>query len=439
MFLVQVFSILVLGGLIWFFHKQDDSAFKRFFFPILFYKLAAGVCMGLLYTYYYTEGDTFSFFRDAMRLSEAAREDPTGYLCFLWGGGKEHPLWQVVDNHQSRSLFMVKWVSVVSLVSGDNYWIATLYFSFFSFAGAWYLVRVIAGAWPHAEVPALVAFLVYPSIAVWSSGIMKESLALPALFCMTAVLLKWWTTSRIGWMDGVVLLFSVWIGWRLKYYYTGIFLSVAGASLAVKYMTAILRISRVRSQLLLWVVTFVLFTATATLLHPNFNPQVLPQVIADNYQAYAEKSDEGGMIIFGDLNTSWWSMIRHAPEALASGLFRPFLWEADSWIMLAGALENTVLLILFLWAMIRYLRAPSVREPILVLALFVFVILLGILLPLSTPNFGTLSRYRIGYLAFFAFLVLSALPVKVLPQRRGEHGDAQRILFGLRPGRTERL
>ena len=412
MFFVQVFSVLVLGGLIWFFFKQEDSIIKRFYWPVLLYKFAAGVCMGLLYTYYYTEGDTFSFFGDATRLSEAARENPMEYIRFLWGGGRG-PLWQVVDNHQSRSLFMIKWVSMVSLVSGDNYWIATLYFSFFSFTGAWYLVRVIVNMWPHAEVPALVAFLVYPSVALWSSGIMKESLALPALFCMTAVFLKWWTTSRTGWMEWVVLLFSAWIGWRLKYYYTGIFLSVAGSSLAVKYVATSLRISRVRSQLLLWVVTFILFIAVATLLHPNFSLQVMPQVIADNYQAYAEKSDGAGMILFTDLNASWWSMIRHAPEALASGLFRPFLWEADSLIVLAGALENTALLILFLWAIGRYLRTPTTSEPILVMALIVFVLLLGVLLPLSTPNFGTLSRYRVGYVAFFAFLVLSALPVKV--------------------------
>lgn len=413
MFFVQVFSVLVLGGLIWLFYQQDASAIKRFFFPVLFYKLAAGVGLGLLYTYYYTEGDTFGFFRDAMRLSEVARDDPGEYLRLLWGGGTDHPLWQVLDNQQSRSIFMVKWVSVVSLISGDNYWIATLYFSFFSFMGAWYLVRVIVGAWAHAEVPAIVAFLVFPSVAFWSSGVMKESLALPALFCMTAVFLKWWSTSRMGWLDWVVLVLSVWIGWRLKYYYTGIFLSVAGACSAVRYIAAILRINRVRSQLLLWMVTFVGFTALATLLHPNFSLQVLPQVIEDNYRAYAEMSDETGMIEFSDLHASWWSIIRYAPQALAGGLFRPFLWEADSWIMVLAALENTALLIIFLWAIVRFIRNPTVREPLLILALVLFVILLGILLPLSTPNFGTLSRYRIGYLAFFVFLVLSVLPVKV--------------------------
>lgn len=414
MLLVQVFSVLVLAGLIGWFYRHDRSTIKRFYFPFLLYRLLAGVCFGLLYTYYYTEGDTFSFFRDATRLSEAARENPLEYMRFLWGGGEGHPLWQIVDNHQTRSLFMVKWVSVVSLFSGDNYWIATLYFAFFSFAGAWHLVRVIANAWPRAEVAAAVAFLLFPSVTFWSSGIVKESLALPALFSMTAVLLRWWTTSRIGWTDWLLLFVSVWIGWRLKYYYTGIFLSVAGASSAAKYMANILRISRVRSRLLLWAVTFVLFIATATLLHPNFSLQALPQVIADNYRAYAELSDEGGMIVYTELSPSWWSIIKNAPEALASGFFRPFLWEADSMVMLAAALENTMLLILLLWAIVRWLKKPGMSEPVLTMALVVFVLLLGVLLPLSTPNFGTLSRYRIGYVAFFAFLVLSGFGLKRL-------------------------
>lgn len=405
------FSIGLLAFLIWFFFKRDNSIIKRFYWPVLFYKLFAGLCIGLLYSFYYDGGDTFSFFRDASRLSEAAWVNPVNYFRFLSGAGEGGVGWLYLENHQSRSLFMVKCVSVVSLVSGNNYWIVTLYFSFFSFAGAWYLVRVITTQWEHTEGPALVAFLVYPSIAFWSSGIMKESLALPALFCMTAIFLKFWVSPRVRWWNWIVLIFSIWIGWRLKYYYTGIFLSVASASLAARYMGTILQIRRVRSQLLLWMLTLLLFLAVVTLFHPNFSLQVLPQVIADNYYAYAEKSDDGGMIIYTNLNPTWGSMIQHAPEALASGLFRPFPWEADSWVMLAGALENTVLLIFFLWALIRYRKFPASREPILVLALAGFVILLGILLPLSTPNFGTLSRYRIGYLAFFIFLVMYGNPV----------------------------
>src|SRR5690606_21428540 len=106
----------------------------------------------------------------------------------------------------------------------------------------------------------------------------------------------------------LVLVLSAWIGWRLKYYYTGIFVSVAGATAVVKYMAAILRMTRVSSRLFLWGVIFVLFTATATLLHPNFNLQVLPQVIVDNYRAYAEISDEGGVIAYSGLSPSWWSI-----------------------------------------------------------------------------------------------------------------------------------
>ena len=399
-----------LGGLTWLYSKQDDSPLRRLYWPLLFYKLAAGVCMGLLYTYYYTEGDTFSFFGDATRLAGLARDNPAEYVRFLWNGGEEHPFWHVIDNRQSRSLFMVKGVSMVALVSGNNYWIATLYFSFFSFAGAWYLAKVTISQWRHTEGAALVAFLIYPSIVFWSSGIVKESLAVPCLFCMVAIFLKLWHRPRIRWVDWIVLLLCGWISWRLKYYYTSIFLSVACASLAVKYMNDILQIRRVKSRVLMWMLIFALFTTAATLLHPNFSLQVLPHVIADNYYAY-EKADGAAIITFDDFRPTWASMLKHAPKALVSGLFRPFLWEADSWIMLGAALENTILLAFSLWAFVRRPRVFAVKEPLLILALVAFVVLLGILLPLSTPNFGTLSRYRIGYLAFFVFVLMLRNPM----------------------------
>lgn len=416
MFLAYVLSIAFLACLIWLFHKQNDSVIKHLYWPVLGYRLGAGLCVALLYSFYYTEGDTFSFFRDAVRLAEAARNNPAGYIRFLWNGGEDHALWRVVENHQSRSLFMVKWVSIVSLVSADNYWIATLYFSFFSFAGAWYLAGVIAGKWERAWLPALIAFLIYPSIALWSSGIMKESLALPCLFCMTALFLKFRISKRLSLLQWFVLLLTVWIGWRLKYYYTGIFVAVVAASLATTYAQKRLEFHSVRSQVICWIVTFILFIAAATLLHPNFNLGVIPQVITENYHAFAEKSDAGGMIVYPDLNPTWPSMITYAPKALVSGIFRPFPWEADSWVMVAGALESAVLLIFFLWATVRYLRAPTVKEPILMLALATYVILLGVLLPLSTPNFGTLSRYRIGYLSFFVFVIMLGNPLmKAVP------------------------
>jgi hypothetical protein len=47
----------------------------------------------------------------------------------------------------------------------------------------------------------------------------------------------------------------------------------------------------------------------------------------------------------------------------------------------------------------------------LVFSVIVYVSLLCIFLSLSTPNFGTLSRYRVGFISFFFLLVAGRHPL----------------------------
>jgi hypothetical protein len=79
--------------------------------------------------------------------------------------------------------------------------------------------------------------------------------------------------------------------------------------------------------------------------------------------------------------------------------------------MLLGAIENAVLLLFFLVALTNYKRRVPCGEPVVAIAVITFIVILGVLLPLSTPNYGTLSRYRVGYLPFFVFLIIYGNPL----------------------------
>src|SRR5690606_35900376 len=139
--------------------------------------------------------------------------------------------------------------------------------------------------------------------------------------------------------------------------------------------------------------------------------QMLPEVIAYNYQLSTEMSGGVGVMKFPGLEASWTSIASHGPNALFSGLFRPFLWEASSLLAMAGAVENLFLFVLFIWAVVHFVRNPGCSEPLLFMAAAVVVLILGVILPLSTPNFGTLSRYRVGYLSVFVFFTLRGIPL----------------------------
>ena len=129
---INIAFLLVISYKLW---KADtDIGTRRFFWPALVAKVLAGIALGLVYTYYYTTGDTFLYFDDGKKLADLARSDFFLYLRFLWLGDDSFVIWSDLNALQSRALYMVKLTSFVNLITLDNYWIISGYFSFFSFA-----------------------------------------------------------------------------------------------------------------------------------------------------------------------------------------------------------------------------------------------------------------------------------------------------------------
>ena len=129
-------------------------------------------------------------------------------------------------------------------------------------------------------------------------------------------------------------------------------------------------------------------------------------VIVDNYNAYTQVSIIGPFVNYTDLNPNWGSIVLNSPWALISGLFRPFVFEINSLFQLVISIENTLLLLLSVYNMKYLTRIPYSSNRLLIVSALVYIILLAIFLTLSTPNFGTLSRYRIGFLPFLFCLLL---------------------------------
>src|SRR5690606_10878610 len=132
-----------------------------------------------------------------------------------------------------RALFLSKTASVFSLLTNHNYWMISIYFSFLSFLGSWFLISVLRKIYSDISAP-VVAFLFFPSIVFWTSGLIKESLAMACLFFLTAVFLKLYQYIRLSWWQWVLIPFSLWMLWNLKYYYLAIFLPVVTTTLVMR-------------------------------------------------------------------------------------------------------------------------------------------------------------------------------------------------------------
>ena len=99
-------------------------------------------------------------------------------------------------------------------------------------------------------------------------------------------------------------------------------------------------------------------------------------------------------------------MALNSPWALFSGLFRPVIFEANSFFQFVIGVENLILLGLSIFNLKYLSRLWHSSERLLIFGVIMYIGLLVIFLTLSTPNFGTLSRYRVGFLPFMIFLLL---------------------------------
>jgi hypothetical protein len=369
-------------------------------------RIFGGLSIGLLYTYYYqTTGDTFVFFNDASKLADLFYSNPSGYLEFIATG--DSPAGIVTT--EPRSIFFVAIVSVVNLITGNNYWISSLWFSFFSFWCSYRLVIKLDSAIPSSRKASRAALLFLPSVFFWTSGIMKESIAFGAVAILAIQFLSVMRGQRLKWTGYLGIALSAFLLLSLKYYWGAVLIPSMVASVILYWSMA-------RKQYRGWIIAgawflvFAVVCIVASFTHPNFYLERLPGVIVENHDAFVSISRPENLIGYYHLSAGWISILLNSPWALVSGLFRPVILEAGSATSTLAAVENLFLLVLVFWKL-GSVRPPLEQNRLIVMTAVGYIVVLCIFLALSTPNFGTLSRYRVGFLPFFVLLVLKDHPV----------------------------
>ena len=397
MSVLNVIAILSLSGL---FFKQAAGDYPRLFCFALLFKMIMAVSLGLVYLHYYAANDTWLFFKDATILADYARQDFGSYVKFLWSSDFQNQTIEIFSM-QERSLFLVKIISFFCFISDDNYWITAIYFSLLSFSASWNLFKVIARNFDNAQYAAALTFLFFPSIIFWSSGLVKETLALAGIYFITVLFIKLLKAGRIFWWEWAIAAMAFYTAWNLKYYWAALFMAVVTTSILIFFLQKRIRLVS-QSILTSWCVIFILLSALVSLSHPNFYLSRFLNVLITNHDEFLKISRPDGIIHYYNLTASWWSIFINSPWALLSGLFRPFVWEASGATSAVASIENLFLLVLVVASSFR----KSVKtDNLLLLSAVVYIVLLCIFLALSTPNLGTLSRYRTGFLPFFIFII----------------------------------
>jgi hypothetical protein len=370
--------------------------------------LAASVLCGILLGLYYDHaggGDTFFYYQQGSILAGQLRAHPHESLTLLFGGAPNLDGFSL--GNEPRSLFFVRLVALLQWCTGGGYWIIAVYFSVINFLASWYLFNAIATRYRDAVVPAAVAFLFFPSVVFWGSGLLKESIAMGALFVLLGLYIQSWNGSLASAVARVVLfLVCAYVLWRLRYFYAAVLIPVFVAAVLGKWLVATMH-TGVSANRLWYPVFFVLLLALlylASQLHYNLRWQNLPAVLYNNYIEFAAASQAGRYIQYKHIAPDFPGVLRSIPKAMFSTLFRPNIWDYAHPSQIPLSVENFVLLCSTIVLLLnrRTWHQLSRRE---VFASVLFIVLTAAMLGLASPNYGSLARYRIGVLSLTVFLV----------------------------------
>lgn len=320
---------------------------------------------------------------------------------------------QVMYYGMSNTLFMAKILAVLNLVSADSGWLNGVYLSLFSFVGCWRLARTLVRVLPHTPAAAgVVGFVVWPTVVFWAAGVAKEALLLSSGAWLLALFLEMFYGPEPATSGGQArrvagLLALAYLHFCMRYFFA---VPLLGVLVGLAVLAGGQRLGIVRSR---WAQALVLAAVLAggAWLAPEvsvaFRVNKFTNQVVRVYSHLEQASRGKPHITYPGLEPTGGSVLRHAPQAALNAITRP--WLGESWApgYVAQALENAALLALLALAAVAGWRGRGGRLPFaLGLGLAVVCLALAVLLGLTTPNLGSLSRYRSELLPFLLLLLL---------------------------------
>lgn len=399
-------------------HFKSDSFSGKWMILFFLIKFFSGILLTLIYTYYYNirnEADIYKYFDDSYYITQALWEKPTDFFKMIFGIGNDTEYFtneyysnmsnwfrkyetQVYnDNHT-----VIRMNAVMRVFSFGYFHIHTLFFCFLSFIGMVSLyngLKLFLSKEKH-RLFGLFIFL-FPSLTFWSSGALKESVmffAVGNIFYLFCLLVQ----KRHSMVYVILGAFSFFIMLYLKSYAlyaitVGIMMLIAGyifrnRNLGWVYLATIL----------LGITLLILFLD----LNSHYNiPALVHQKHTDFYK-HSLAMNAGSTFNTGNFAPTWGGIFRLAPEAIFTTIFRPLPMENLGIFGILSSIESVFIMVIMFFSLYRF-HLPKGEQFNMVLCCFIIVLILGILIGISTTNFGSLVRYKIIVLPFLFFILVS--------------------------------
>jgi hypothetical protein len=306
------------------------------------------------------------------------------------------------------ALFVARLFVPLYLLSFKSFIVMSMLLAWICYSGIWRLFTLFCNQFPDLQKQFAISILFIPSVVFWGSGLLKDTV----------------TLSAVGWYTFHFYFFFI----KKKYKFSSIlFIGIASFLLiGIKpyIFFALLpgsliwlsneRLVSVKSKILKFVaapffifigigLSFLVLLQMDDFLGQYAIDNVLERAVIVNLDQKQEYYG-GNSFDIGEFDANIGSMLGKAHLAIAATLFRPYLWDARNPVMLLSALENTYILLLTLFLLIRlkfmgFFRLIG-KNP-LVLFSVLFSLFFAFSVGIATSNFGSLVRLKIPCIPFY--------------------------------------
>ncbi|NOZ47371.1 MAG: hypothetical protein GXO79_11405 [Chlorobi bacterium] len=418
--IILVFLYVILAIMIARMHakkKINDFSEYKYYTWGLFAKFFGGISVCLIYTFYYSGGDTVVYFNSAVALGKLLFVNPKAYFSILFGNlsAENYSMFSYATGwptyfNDPQSFAVARFVSPFTILGFRSFLATTVLVAAFNYSGIWRLYRLFVEKFPEMKPQLAIAILFMPSLIFWGSGILKDSFTISAggwfvysYYRITMKRKNIFTSILMLIISSYVLIaikpyifFSLLIG--LVVWYT--------ADLVNKFKKPFFKVLVSPIIILMvWGLGSVLVMYFGTLVGGAYKDiDTLIEKAVVTQDDLKREYYQGNSFDIGVINPTIKGVLSKYPEAVTAGLFRPFIWESRNPVMFLAGVENLFLMVLLLFIIfslgpIKILKATF--KDSLLLSSLVFSLSFAFSIGLSTSNFGSLVRYKIPLIPFF--------------------------------------
>ncbi|MNJ84124.1 hypothetical protein D3C87_15670 [compost metagenome] len=413
--------IFIIGAFFVYENNKQKPEFKYYYYHFYF-KILAGFGFALVYIFYYARhGDTVFYWQGALKLNQLFFDNPGAYFHELFSTPSKDTIPNYFNHigqppswiyHEPNSWFICKLANFFSFFTFGSYLTLNLFFTVISSWISWRFFRFVNSYLKTPMKYNAIALLFVPSVAFWCSGIIKDTVALSAIFILTIAFFRFIRKDYKNlFYLGITIFFASYtlfstrpfllLATYIPFSLILLFKWNRDKPFVVKFLSRIASISLAVGLVAFYFQgsgTFGEFSAESV-----FETAEVIQKDMLNNTSYTGKKYDLGITEFTGSN-----LIKVIPLAIATALYRPFIWEADSVFMLLNGIENLVILILSIRIIWNYknnrVLTNIVKNDFLLYA-FLFVLILGFFVGLTSGLFGTLVRLKGPIIPFFLILI----------------------------------